>query len=94
MEVSEKRDDPREVMDKALEEMAAEAGEGLGIDTPGLAEFCRRTGLTRPGARTTGKHGLGALPHGNSGRKAGATVPAGQQALWTTSSGGVSPTRR
>ena len=68
-------------MDKALEEMAAEVGEGLGIDTPGLAELCRRTGLTRPGARTTGKHGLGALPHGNSGRKAGATVPAGHTGL-------------
>ena len=51
--MNEKRDDLQEIMGKALEGMAAEAGEGLGIDTPGLAEFCRRTGLTRSRARTT-----------------------------------------
>ena len=79
--MNERRDDLQEIIDKALEEMAAEAGEGLGIDTPGLAEFCRRTGLTRSRARTTGKHGFRALPHGNSGRKAGATVPAGHTGL-------------
>ena len=53
IEVNEKRDDLQEIIDKALEEMAAEAGEGFSIDTLSLAEFCRRTGLTRSRARTT-----------------------------------------
>ena len=44
-------------------------------------EFCRRTGLTRSKARAIRKHGLGALPHGNSGRRAATTVPAGHTGL-------------
>ena len=79
--MNEKRDDLQEIIDKALEEMAAEAGEGFSIDTLSLAEFCRRTGLTRSRARTIRKHGFRALPHGNSGRKAGATVLTGHTGL-------------
>ena len=79
--MNERRDDLQEIIDKALEEMAAEAGEGFSIDTLSLAEFCRRTGLTRSRARTIRKHGFRALPHGNSGRKAGATVLTGHTGL-------------
>jgi hypothetical protein len=67
--VNERRDDLQEIIDKALEEMAAEAGDGFDPQACNLAEFCRRTGLTRSKARTIRKHGFRALPHGNSGRR-------------------------
>lgn len=50
--MNERHDDLQEIIDKALEEMAAEAGEGFDPQTCNLAEFRRRTGLTRSKART------------------------------------------
>ena len=79
--MNERRDDLQEIMDKALEEMAAEAGEGFDPQACNLADLCRRTGLTRSRARTTEGHGFRVLPHGNTGRKAGTTVPAGHTGL-------------
>lgn len=79
--MSERRDDLQEIIDKALEEMAAEAAEGFDPQACNLADFCRRTGLTRSRARTTEGHGFRVLPHGNTGRRAGTTVPAGHTGL-------------
>jgi transposase len=79
--VNERRDDLQEIIDKALEEMAAEAGEGFEPQACSLADFCRRTGLTRSRARTIRSHGFRVLPHGNSGRRAGTTVLAGHTGL-------------
>ena len=45
--MNERRDDLQEIIDRALEEMAAEAGDGFDPQACNLAEFCRRTGLTR-----------------------------------------------
>lgn len=75
--MSERRDGLQEIMDKAPEGMAAEAGEGLDPQACDLADFCRRTGLTRSRARATEGHGLRVLPHGNAGRKAGTAALAG-----------------
>lgn len=71
------RNDLQETIDKALEEMRAEAGGCLELDKANLAEFCRRTGLTRPKARTLEKRGLRAGPHGRCGMRAEATVMTG-----------------
>jgi hypothetical protein len=79
--VNERRDDLQEIIDKALEEMASEAGEGFDPQACNLADFCRRTGLTRSRARTIKRHDFRALPHGNSGRKATTTVLAGHTGL-------------
>ena len=79
--MSERRDDPREIIGKALEETAAEAGEGFDPQACNLADSCRRTGLTRSRARTIKGHGFRVLPHGNTGRKAGTTVLAGHTGL-------------
>lgn len=79
--MNERRDDLQEIIDKALEEMAAEEGEGFEPQTCNLADFCRRTGLTRSRARTIKAHGFKVLPHGNSGRKAETTVLTGHTGL-------------
>mgnify|MGYP000890316080 CR=1 FL=1 len=71
------RNDLQEIIDKALEEMGAEAGGCLEPDKASLAELCRRTGLTRPKARTLERRGLGAGPHGRCGMRAEATVMTG-----------------
>lgn len=71
------RNDLQEIMDKALEETRAEAGGCLELDKANLAEFCRRTGLTRPKARTLEEKGLGAGPHGRCGMRAEVTVVTG-----------------
>lgn len=65
--MNERHDDLQEIIDAALREMAAEEGDGFGPQACNLAEFCRRTGLTRSRARTVRAHGFRALPHGNSG---------------------------
>lgn len=76
--MSERRDDLQEIIGKALEGMAAEGFDPQACD---LADFCRRTGLTRSRARTIKGHGLRVLPHGNTGRKAGTTVLTGHTGL-------------
>lgn len=57
--------------------MAAEAGPGFLPEKANLAEFCRRTGLTRSRARTLRKKGFHAGPYGNAGGKAETTVLTG-----------------
>ena len=61
--------------------MAAEEGDGFEPQACNLAEFCRRTGLTRSRARTIGAHGFRALPHGNNGRRAAPGVLDGHTGL-------------
>ena len=79
--MNERHDDLQEIVDAALREMAAEEGDGFDPQACNLAEFCRRTGLTRSRARTVRAHGFRALPHGNSGRRAAPGVLAGHTGL-------------
>lgn len=79
--MNERHDDLQEIIDAALREMAAEEGDGFDPQTCNLAEFCRRTGLTRSRARTVRAHGFRALPHGNSGRRTASGVLAGHTGL-------------
>lgn len=67
----------QEIIDKALEEMAREAGESFELDRINLAEFSRRTGLTRSRARTLKANGFKVLPHGRCGMRAATTVMSG-----------------
>lgn len=71
------RDDLQRIMDEALEGMAREAGRPLDLGHINLAEFCRRTGLTRQRARTIKRNGSGAGPRGLCGRSPATTVPGG-----------------
>lgn len=57
--MNERHDDLQEIIDAALREMAAEEGDGFDPQACNLAEFCRRTGLTRSRARTVRAHGFG-----------------------------------
>ena len=75
--MSEKYDGLQEIIDEALESMAAEAAGEFDPQACNLAEFCRRTGLTRSKARTIKSHGFKALPHGRLGLKAAKTVLSG-----------------
>lgn len=70
-------DDLQKIIDEALSAMAAEADPGFSPKRANLAEFCRRTGLSRSKARTLRKKGFHAGPHGNAGRKAETTVLTG-----------------
>ena len=79
--MNERHDDLQEIIDAALREMAAEEGDGFDPQTCNLAEFCRRTGLTRSRARTVRAHGFRSLPHGNSGRRTASGVLAGHTGL-------------
>lgn len=79
--MNERHDDLQEIIDAALREMAAEEGDGFDPQTCNLAEFCRRTELTRSRARTVRAHGFRALPHGNSGRRTASGVLAGHTGL-------------
>ena len=74
-------DDLQQIIDRALADMAAEVGDAFDPATCNLAEFCRRTGLSRSRARTIKGHGFKVLPHGNSGRRAATTVLTGHTGL-------------
>lgn len=67
----------QEIIDKALEEMALNAGGELDIEHINLAEFQRLTGLTRSKARTLKSKGFKVTEHGRCGRKAAMTVMTG-----------------
>lgn len=67
----------QEIIDKAIEEMAREAGDSFEIDRLNLAEFSRRTGLSRSKARTLKEKGFVATPHGRCGMRAESTVISG-----------------
>lgn len=71
----------QEIIDKTLEEMAREAGESFELDRVNLAEFSRRTGLTRSRARTLKANGFKALPHGRCGMRAATTVMSGFEGI-------------
>lgn len=77
MDSKDERNGLREIIGKALEEMRAEAGGALAPEDVNLAEFCRRTGLTRSKARTIKSRGFKALPHGRMGVRAKTTVMTG-----------------
>lgn len=57
--------------------MAREAGDSFEIDRLNLAEFSRRTGLSRSKARPLKAKGFVATPHGRCGMKADSTVVSG-----------------
>lgn len=92
--MNERHDDLQKIIDAALREMAAEEGDGFDPQACNLAEFCRRTGLTRSRARTVRAHGFRALPHGGTaGGGPHRACSPGAPAWWTTSCGKASPTR-
>ena len=80
IEVNERREDLQEIIDKALEEMAAETGEGFDPQECNLADFCRRTELTRS------KNCCGSHPPG--------LVRAAQEVLPQGAGPGIRPRRR
>ena len=67
----------QEIIDKAIEDIAREAGDSFELDHMNLAEFSRRTGLSRSKARTLKAKGFVATPHGRCGMKADVTVISG-----------------
>lgn len=67
----------QEIIDKAIEDMAREEGDSFDIGTMNLAEFSRRTGLSRSKVRTLKEKGFKAAPHGRCGMKAKTTVISG-----------------
>ena len=69
----------QEIIDNALLDMRREAGGELDLEHVNLADFCRRTGLSRSKARTIRSHGFRALPHGRTGQKASRTVMSGHE---------------
>ena len=79
--MSIERDDLQEIIDNALEDMAREAGGDFDAQKCNLAEFCRRTGLTRSKARTIKSNGFKAKPHGRLRLKAAPTGRRGHTGL-------------
>ena len=65
------------IIDEALGAMAAEAAGDFDPQGCNLAEFCRRTGLSRQRARTIKANGFKAKPHGRLGLKLANTVLSG-----------------
>lgn len=76
--MSDKYDGIQEIIDEALREMAAEAVGEFDPWTCNLAEFCRRTGLSRQRARTIKANGFKAKPHVRLGLKVANTVLSGR----------------
>lgn len=79
--MSEKYDGLQEIIDEALESMAAETAGEFDPQRCNLAEFCRRTGLSRQRARTIKANGFKVRPHGRLGTKAARTVLTGHTGL-------------
>lgn len=77
MKESNERGGLQQIIDEAIEAMRAEAGGELGPDEINLAEFSRRTGLTRSKARTLKAKGFRVTPHGRCGMRAKTTVLTG-----------------
>jgi transposase len=71
------RNDLQEIIDKTLEDMRRDVGGTLRPDDVNLAEFARRSGLTRSKARTLKAKGFRATKHGRCGMRAAATVMTG-----------------
>ena len=73
----DKRDGIQTIIDNAIEEMGFDRQDGdFKPKSVNLAEFCRKTGLSRSKARTLQKKAFVAV-HGNCGKKREATVIAG-----------------
>lgn len=75
--MDDKYDGLQEIIDEALESMAAEATGKFDPQKCNLAEFCRRTGLSRQRARTIKANGFKVKPHGRLGLKVATTVLSG-----------------
>ena len=67
----------QEIIDDAIAAMAREDGRSLDLSRINLAEFSRRTGLSRSKARTLKAKGFKVTPHGRCGMKAARTVISG-----------------
>lgn len=70
----DERNDLQEIIDATLADMAREAGGHLDPEDVNLAEFSRRTGLSRSKARTLKAKGFRVTPHGRTGMRADRTV--------------------
>ena len=67
----------QEIIDKAIEELAREAGDSFELDQMNLAELSRRPGLSRSRARSLKAKGFVVTPHGRCGMRAESTVMSG-----------------
>lgn len=79
--MGDKHDGLQQIIDEALEPMAAEATGESDPQHRNLAELCRRTGLSRQRARTIKADGFKVRPHGRLGTKAARTVLSGHTGL-------------
>lgn len=75
--MDDRNDGLQRIIDEALESMAAEAGGDFDPQTCNLAEFCRRSGISRQRARTIKANGFKVKPHGRIGLKVVNTVLSG-----------------
>lgn len=73
------RNDLQEIIDKALREMAEDAGHPIPEAEVNLAELGRRTNISRSRLRTIKANGFRVCPHGNSGRRAARTRMTGHE---------------
>ena len=92
--MSDKCDGLQEIINEALESMGAEAVGEFDPQGRNLADFCRRTGLSRQRARTIKSNGFKVKPHGQLWLKVATTVLRTTPGSWTTSSGRASQTPR
>lgn len=63
--MTDRNDGLQTIIDQALESMAAESGGDFDPQKCNLAEFCRRTGLSRQRARTIKENGFRANSPGD-----------------------------
>ena len=70
----------QEIIDKAIGDIAREEGDSFDLECINLADFARRTGLTRSRARTLKAKGFKVTEHGRLGKRAKTTVMSGFEA--------------
>lgn len=75
--MSKKDNDLTEIITETLNEMKRELGDQFDLDKINLAEFERRTGISRARLRRIKENGFVIKPHALTGRKAGTTVLTG-----------------
>ena len=71
----------QEIIDKAISDIARAEGDSFELDKMNLAEFSRRTGLSRSRARTLKARGFTVAPHGRCGMRAATTVISGFEGI-------------
>lgn len=82
MDKENERIDLQEIIDKAIEDIAAETGDSFDLETINLSDFARRCGIARSCAKTIKDRGFMMLPHGRCGTKAAATaIPGFEDAI-------------